>query len=80
MTDVAGRVYSDLLEPSTQTWFTDISLPETENAQRVDAGETARALASLKPGTIVGSKSENWKRESRTADLLADSQRTCTPL
>lgn len=62
--DVAGRAYSDLLDPLTQTSFKADSLSEQENNGRVVSGDSSKALSTLRPGTVVASKSDKWKGQS----------------
>jgi len=61
--DVAGRLYPDLLDPSTQTWFTALERPAKFGADEYTAppGESVYALMGLLPGNIVGSRSIQWK-------------------
>jgi hypothetical protein len=58
---IAGRAYPDLLDPTTQNWYTAPSLSVTENRDRVDPGISAQALTGLAPGTQLASLSESWK-------------------
>lgn len=67
--DVAGRVYSDLLEPNTQTTFKSSSLSDPENGVREPVGESGRALTGLKPGQMVASKSDKWKGQYKIAAM-----------
>nr|XP_019011872.1 uncharacterized protein I206_02707 [Kwoniella pini CBS 10737]OCF50653.1 hypothetical protein I206_02707 [Kwoniella pini CBS 10737] len=60
--DVAGRVYPDLLDSTTQNWFIDSSKPN-EKEGRVAPGEGALALAGLRSGTTVASKSSDWEED-----------------
>nr|XP_018264929.1 uncharacterized protein I303_03111 [Kwoniella dejecticola CBS 10117]OBR87087.1 hypothetical protein I303_03111 [Kwoniella dejecticola CBS 10117] len=60
--DVAGRVYPDLLDGTTQSWFIDPSRPN-EKEGRVIPGEGPLALAGLKSGTTVASKSSHWEED-----------------
>ncbi|WVW80359.1 hypothetical protein I302_102339 [Kwoniella bestiolae CBS 10118] len=60
--DVAGRVYPDILESSTQNWFIDPSDP-TDTEGRVQPGEGAYALSGLVSGTTVASKCTNWEED-----------------
>ncbi|ORX35433.1 hypothetical protein BD324DRAFT_632818 [Kockovaella imperatae] len=76
--DVAGRIYHDLLEPTTQKWFTSTSLSNESNRTRTPPGDVAQALAGLKPGSTVESKSERWKEDLFTivtqSNKLAENQ------
>ncbi|WWD05517.1 hypothetical protein V865_003595 [Kwoniella europaea PYCC6329] len=68
--DVAGRIYPDLLDASTQNWFIDPSNPSNKEG-RVEPGEGAYALSGLKSGTTVASKCTIWDE-----DLYSIVQRT----
>ncbi|WRT65891.1 uncharacterized protein IL334_002842 [Kwoniella shivajii] len=60
--DVAGRVYHDLLDGATQSWFIDPSKPSDKEG-RIQPGESALALVGLKSGTTVASKSTDWEED-----------------
>ncbi|OCF33229.1 hypothetical protein I316_04970 [Kwoniella heveanensis BCC8398] len=60
--DIAGRVYPDLLDGKTQSWFIDPSKPE-DKEKRVTPGEAALSLVGLKPGTTIASKSVDWHED-----------------
>ncbi|WVF70849.1 hypothetical protein IAT40_005643 [Kwoniella sp. CBS 6097] len=60
--DVAGRVYHDLLDGTTQTWFIDPSKP-ADKEKRVTPGVAALSLVGLEPGTTIASKSVDWHED-----------------
>ncbi|KAK8865695.1 hypothetical protein IAR55_000840 [Kwoniella newhampshirensis] len=72
--DVAGRVYPDLLDSATQSWFVDPSRP-SDSAKRVTPGDGALALMGLKTGGLVASKSEDWKEDLWT--IVQQSSKVC---
>ncbi|WVR05657.1 hypothetical protein IAU60_002679 [Kwoniella sp. DSM 27419] len=60
--DVAGRVYPDLLDGTTQNWFVD-PMKRTDTNNRAQPGESALALVGLRPGSTVASKSTQWNED-----------------
>lgn len=59
--DIAGRVYVDLADPSTQNYFYDPESPPSDITGRVPAGPWVKGLMGLLPGTEVYSYSEFWR-------------------
>ncbi|WWD18126.1 hypothetical protein CI109_102575 [Kwoniella shandongensis] len=72
--DVAGRVYPDLLDGATQSWFVDPAKP-TDVGKRVTPGDSTLALMGLKTGGLVASKSEEWKEDLYL--IVQQSSKTC---
>lgn len=66
--DVAGRIYPDLLDSTTQNWLLDPANPAKVDG-RVFPGEHAQGLMGLRPGTVVFSSSGQWKGESPIASM-----------
>lgn len=64
ITDIAGRVYIDLADPTTQNYFYDPESPPTDVAGRQPAGPWVKGLMGLLPGTEVFSYSEFWRGKS----------------
>lgn len=64
-TDIAGRVYVNLADPSTQNYFYDPQSPPSDITGRVPAGPWVKGLMGLLPGTEVYSYSEFWRGKSR---------------
>ncbi|RXK42560.1 hypothetical protein M231_00114 [Tremella mesenterica] len=60
--DIAGRLYSDLLDAKTQTFFLDPDSPELKKG-RTAHGDSVKALLGLKPGMTTASKSEHWMED-----------------
>ena len=64
MVDLAGRVYADLADPTTQNHFYDPDSPPSNTVGRIAAGPWVKGLMGLLPGTEVYSYSEFWRGQS----------------
>lgn len=75
LSDIAGRLYPDLLDGARQNWFVDPDVSEKAigGTDRVTAGSSPRALMGLRPGSLAGSSGAHWKGALRlTLWAIAD--------
>ncbi|WWC87980.1 uncharacterized protein L201_002882 [Kwoniella dendrophila CBS 6074] len=72
--DVAGRVYPDLLDGTTQNYFIDPSNPSDDQG-RVQPGPGVTSLAGLLCGTTVATKSTEWEEDLYS--IVQKTTKTC---
>jgi hypothetical protein len=67
MVELAGRVYPDLLDYSTQSFFADPKATPEQNANREKPGQWVKGLMGLRNATESFNYSDQWRGESHTA-------------
>jgi len=63
MIELAGRVYPDLVDFSTQSYFADPRATPEQNAGRARPGQWVKGLMGLKNATDVFNYSDSWRGE-----------------
>jgi hypothetical protein len=63
MSELAGRVYPDLVDYSTQSYFADPRATPEQNACRARPGQWVKGLMGLKNATDVFNYSDSWRGE-----------------
>jgi hypothetical protein len=73
ISDFAGRVYPDLGDGRTQTYFADPTLPADKCVGRVQPGKVVKGLMGLEQATEVFGYSDQWRGK-----LSSSAERTWT--
>jgi hypothetical protein len=63
MEEIAGRVYPDLVDFSTQSYFADPKATPEQNTGRARPGQWIKGLMGLKNATDVFNYSDQWRGE-----------------
>jgi hypothetical protein len=63
ISELAGRVYPDLVDYSTQSYFADPRATPEQNAGRARPGQWVKGLMGLKNATDVFNYSDSWRGE-----------------
>lgn len=67
ISDFAGRVYPDLMNGSTQSYFADPKATTEQNTDKPKPGMWMRGLMGLESATEVFGYSDQWRSEFRAS-------------